>query len=154
MLLHISIKRLRTKPSAGPRTIEHVLSINISAQATIPAEKDWIKTIDMTKIIRQNSPPYKMLVLSQERTLANSAQARKRARQADKRRSRNQAQRSEMRTHIKRVVKQIAAGSKEEAVAAYNQAVPAIDSAVSKGLIHKNKAARHKSRLNVQIKAM
>ncbi|MEW8153790.1 MAG: 30S ribosomal protein S20, partial [Candidatus Thiodiazotropha endolucinida] len=45
--------------------------------------------------------------------MANSAQARKRARQADKRRSRNQAQRSEMRTHIKRVLKQIAAGSKE-----------------------------------------
>ncbi|MEW8045542.1 MAG: 30S ribosomal protein S20, partial [Candidatus Thiodiazotropha sp.] len=74
--------------------------------------------------------------------------------QADKRRSRNQAQRSEMRTHIKRVLKQIAAGSKEGAEEAYKQAVPAIDSAVSKGLVHKNKAARHKSRLNVQIKAM
>ncbi|MEW8029197.1 MAG: 30S ribosomal protein S20 [Candidatus Thiodiazotropha sp.] len=86
--------------------------------------------------------------------MANSAQARKRARQADKRRSRNQAQRNEMRTHIKRVVKQIAGGSKEDAVEAYKQAIPAIDSAVSKGLIHKNKAARHKSRLNVQIKAM
>ncbi|MEW8154393.1 MAG: 30S ribosomal protein S20, partial [Candidatus Thiodiazotropha endolucinida] len=71
-----------------------------------------------------------------------------------KRRSRNQAQRSEMRTHIKRVLKQIAAGSKESAEEAYKQAVPAIDSAVSKGLVHKNKAARHKSRLNVQIKAM
>jgi small subunit ribosomal protein S20 len=86
--------------------------------------------------------------------LANSAQARKRARQADKRHSRNQAQRSEMRTHIKKVAKEIAAGSKEGAVQAYKQAVPVIDSAVSKGLIHKNKAARHKSRLNVQIKAM
>ncbi|MES9944271.1 30S ribosomal protein S20 [Candidatus Thiodiazotropha sp. CDECU1] len=86
--------------------------------------------------------------------MANSAQARKRARQADKRRGRNQAQRSEMRTHIKRVVKLIAAGSKDSAVEAYKQAVPAIDNAVSKGLIHKNKAARHKSRLNVQIKAM
>ncbi|MGD8911348.1 MAG: 30S ribosomal protein S20 [Candidatus Thiodiazotropha sp.] len=86
--------------------------------------------------------------------MANSAQARKRARQADKRRSRNQAQRSEMRTHIKRVIKQIAAGSKEGAIEAYKQAMPAIDSAVNKGLIHKNKAARHKSRLNVQIKTM
>ena len=86
--------------------------------------------------------------------MANSAQARKRARQADNRRGRNQAQRSEMRTHIKRVVKQIATGSKEGAVEAYKQAVPAIDSAVTKGLIHKNKAARHKSRLNIQIKAM
>ncbi len=86
--------------------------------------------------------------------MANSAQARKRARQADKRRSRNVAQRSEMRTHIKKVTKQIAAGDKEGAIAAYTAAVPVIDSTVGKGLIHKNKAARHKSRLNVQIKAM
>lgn len=64
------------------------------------------------------------------------------------------AQRSEMRTFIKKVTKQIAAGNKEGAVAAYTAAAPVIDSAVSKGLIHKNKAARHKSRLNVQIKAM
>jgi small subunit ribosomal protein S20 len=86
--------------------------------------------------------------------LANSAQARKRARQANKRHSRNQAQRSEMRTHIKKVAKAIATGSKEGAVEAYKLAIPVIDSAVSKGLIHKNKAARHKSRLNVQIKAL
>lgn len=86
--------------------------------------------------------------------MANSAQARKRARQADKRRSRNIARRSEMRTYIKRVIKQIAAGDKESATAAFAAAVPVIDSAVSKGLVHKNKAARHKSRLNVQIKGM
>ncbi|MCU7906038.1 MAG: 30S ribosomal protein S20 [Candidatus Thiodiazotropha sp. (ex Epidulcina cf. delphinae)] len=86
--------------------------------------------------------------------MANSAQARKRARQADKRHSRNQAQRSEMRTQIKKVAKQIVTGSKEGAAEAFKQAAPVIDSAVSKGLIHKNKAARHKSRLNVQIKAM
>jgi small subunit ribosomal protein S20 len=64
------------------------------------------------------------------------------------------AQRNEMRTFIKKVTKQIAAGDKEGAVAAYTAAVPVIDSTVSKGLIHKNKAARHKSRLNVQIKAL
>jgi len=86
--------------------------------------------------------------------LANSAQARKRARQADVSRQRNQAQRSEMRTYIKKVSKQILAGNKEGAAEAYKQAVPVIDSAVNKGLIHRNKAARHKSRLNVQIKAM
>jgi len=86
--------------------------------------------------------------------LANSAQARKRARQADKSRTRNQAQRSELRTFIKKVAKLIAAGDKENAVSAYKAAVPVIDGAASKGLIHKNKAARHKSRLNVQIKAM
>ena len=86
--------------------------------------------------------------------MANSAQARKRARQAIKRRSRNMAQRNELRTYIKKVSKQIAAGDKDGATAAYTAAVPVIDSAVSKGLIHKNKAARHKSRLNVQIRAM
>jgi small subunit ribosomal protein S20 len=86
--------------------------------------------------------------------LANSAQARKRARQANNRRSRNMAQRNELRTYIKKVSKQIAAGDKEGASAAYTAAVPVIDSAVNKGLIHKNKAARHKSRLNVQIRAM
>lgn len=86
--------------------------------------------------------------------MANSAQARKRARQADKRRLRNQAQRSEMRTYIKKVAKLIAAGDKENAIAAYKAALPVIDSAACKGLIHKNKAARHKSRLNVQLKAM
>ncbi len=86
--------------------------------------------------------------------MANSAQARKRARQATKRRSRNMAQRNELRTYIKKVTKQIAAGDKEGATAAYTAALPVIDSAVNKGLIHKNKAARHKSRLNVQIRAM
>jgi small subunit ribosomal protein S20 len=64
------------------------------------------------------------------------------------------AQRNELRTFIKKVTKQIAAGDKEGAVTAYTAAVPVIDSAVNKGLIHKNKAARHKSRLNVQIKAL
>jgi small subunit ribosomal protein S20 len=59
-----------------------------------------------------------------------------------------------MRTYIKKVVKAIDANDKEGAQAAYTQAVPAVDGAVTKGLIHKNKAARHKSRLNAQIKAM
>ena len=86
--------------------------------------------------------------------MANSAQARKRARQADKRRLSNQAQRSHMRTYIKKVTKVIAAGDKDNAIAAYNEAVPVIDSSVNKGLMHINKAARHKSRLNAQIKAM
>jgi small subunit ribosomal protein S20 len=59
-----------------------------------------------------------------------------------------------MRTYVKKVVKVIAGGNKDEAVAAYKEAVPVIDSSVNKGLIHRNKAARHKSRLNAQIKAM
>lgn len=86
--------------------------------------------------------------------MANSAQARKRARQAEDHRQRNAAQRSEMRTHIKKVVKAIGAGDKDAATAAYRAAVPVIDSVVGKGLVHKNKAARHKSRLNAHLKAM
>ena len=86
--------------------------------------------------------------------MANSAQARKRARQADKNRLHNQGQRSHMRTFIKKVVKAITDGDREEAVAAYRAATPVIDRTANLGLIHKNKAARHKSRLNAQIKAM
>ncbi|HDK37466.1 MAG TPA: 30S ribosomal protein S20 [Thiolapillus brandeum] len=86
--------------------------------------------------------------------MANSLQARKRARQAEKRRTHNAARRSMLRTHIKKVVYAIEAGDKETASAAYKAAVPVLDNAVSKGIIHKNKAARHKSRLNAHIKAM
>ncbi|WP_456379761.1 30S ribosomal protein S20 [Thiolapillus sp.] len=86
--------------------------------------------------------------------MANSLQARKRARQAEKRRTHNAARRSMLRTHLKKVVYAIEAGDKETASAAYKKAVPVLDNAVSKGLIHKNKAARHKSRLNAHIKAM
>lgn len=86
--------------------------------------------------------------------MANSAQARKRVRQAEKSRGRNASQRSMMRTHLKRVVHAIDAGDKEAAEAAYKAAIPAIDRAAGKGLIHANKAARHKSRLNVRIKAL
>jgi len=86
--------------------------------------------------------------------VANSPQARKRARQAEKRRKHNASRRSMMRTYIKKVVRAIEAGDKEAAVEAYRAAVPVIDRMANKGLIHKNKAARHKSRLNAHIKAM
>jgi small subunit ribosomal protein S20 len=59
-----------------------------------------------------------------------------------------------LRTYVKKVVKAIAAGDKEGAVEAYKQAQPIIDRIVGNGLIHKNKAARHKSRLNAHIRAM
>jgi len=86
--------------------------------------------------------------------LANSAQAKKRARQAEVHRQRNAGQRSETRTYIKNTLKAIATGVKEDASAAFAKAIPAIDRAAGKGLIHPNKAARHKSRINKQIKAM
>ncbi|MES1925403.1 30S ribosomal protein S20 [Salinisphaera sp. T31B1] len=86
--------------------------------------------------------------------MANSAQARKRALQAVTRRERNVAQRSLVRTHIKKVQKAIASGDANEAQAVFKAAVPIIDRMAGKGQIHRNKAARHKSRLNAQIKAM
>ena len=86
--------------------------------------------------------------------MANSAQAEKRARQAEKRRQQNASQRSTLRTFIKKVVKAIETGDKAAAAEAYKTAVPRIDSATNKGIIHANKAARHKSRLNAHIKAM
>ena len=86
--------------------------------------------------------------------MANSAQARKRARQAEKNRQQNASHRSMMRTHIKNVVKAIDAGDKSAAEAAYKAAIPVIDRMAGKGLIHKNKAARHKSRLNITIRGM
>ena len=86
--------------------------------------------------------------------MANSPQAIKRARQAEKCRQRNASQRSNMRTHVKKVIAAIQDGDREAAMAAYKNAVPAIDSAAGKGLIHANKAARHKRRLNQHIRAM
>ena len=86
--------------------------------------------------------------------MANSPQAKKRARQAETRRSHNASLRSLVRTVIKKVVAAIESGDAEQARVAYNDAVPVIDRMADKGIIHKNKAARHKSRLNAQVKAL
>ena len=86
--------------------------------------------------------------------MANIKSSAKRARQAVKRRAHNMALRSRVRTHIKRVLAAIEAGDKPAAETAYKEAVPVIDTMVSKGIIHKNKAARHKSRLNRHIRAL
>lgn len=86
--------------------------------------------------------------------MANLRQAAKRARQAEKRRQQNASQRAEMRTYVKRVVNAIARGDKEGAETAYKAAVPVIDQVAHKGLVHQNKAARHKSRLNAHIRAL
>ncbi len=86
--------------------------------------------------------------------MANSPQAKKRARQAEKRRQHNASLRSVVRTSIKKVVAAIKAGDAEGAKQALSAAVPVIDRMADKGIIHKNKAARHKSRLNAQVKAL
>jgi small subunit ribosomal protein S20 len=86
--------------------------------------------------------------------LANTRQAKKRAKQSEKRRVRNASRKTEMRTYLKNVVKAIQAGNKEAAIAAYRQATSIVDRLATSGLIHKNKADRHKSRLNAHIKGM
>ncbi|MBU6459842.1 MAG: 30S ribosomal protein S20 [Proteobacteria bacterium] len=86
--------------------------------------------------------------------MANSAQARKRARQSIKQRAHNASLRSTLRTAIKKVTKAIAAGDKAAAQTIYNESVSVIDRIADKRIIHKNKAARHKSRLNSAIKAL
>ncbi|MEM1244028.1 MAG: 30S ribosomal protein S20 [Pseudomonadota bacterium] len=86
--------------------------------------------------------------------MANSAQARKRVRQNKRRRDHNMALRSRLRTFIKKVYTAVEAGNKENAQTAFKQAVPVIDKMVSKGIIHKNKAARHKSRLSKHVKKL
>ena len=86
--------------------------------------------------------------------MANIKSAAKRARQAETRRQHNVALRSRMRTAIKKVQKAAAAGDAEQAASLYKEAVPQIDTMVSKGIIHKNNAARTKSRLSKRIKSL
>jgi small subunit ribosomal protein S20 len=86
--------------------------------------------------------------------VANTKSAEKAARQAQKHRARNVALRSRMRTAVRGVTAAIAAKNKEAAVATYKEAVPVIDALVNKQIIHRNKAARHKSRLSAQIRAL
>ena len=86
--------------------------------------------------------------------MANIASAKKRARQSEKIRLHSASQRSMLRTHIKKVTNAIEVKDKKAAQDAFQTAVPVIDSMVSKGIIHKNKAARHKSRLNNHVKSL
>ncbi len=86
--------------------------------------------------------------------MANSPQARKRARQAEKRRAHNASLRSLVRTVIKKVHTAVQTGDPDAARTAYENAVPVIDRMADKGIIHKNKAARHKSRLSAHVKAL
>lgn len=86
--------------------------------------------------------------------MANIKSAIKRARQNVKLRQHNASARSMYRTFIKNVLKAVEAGDKELARASYAKAQPVIDKAACKGLLHKNKAARIKSRLSARVKAM
>jgi small subunit ribosomal protein S20 len=86
--------------------------------------------------------------------VANTPQAKKRARQNEVNRKHNASLRSMARTYIKKVEAKINAGNAEEAKAALKEAQPIMDSMVNKGIFAKNKVARTKSRLNTRIKAL
>ncbi|HEY5702388.1 MAG TPA: 30S ribosomal protein S20 [Gammaproteobacteria bacterium] len=86
--------------------------------------------------------------------MANIASAKKRARQGEKLRQHNASKRSMLRTTMKKVVTAAQAKDKDAATAAFNAAVPLIDRMAQQGLIHKNKAARHKSQLNSLVRAL
>ncbi|MAZ40406.1 MAG: 30S ribosomal protein S20 [Legionellales bacterium] len=86
--------------------------------------------------------------------MANTSSAKKRVRQNETRRQHNASLRSKFRTFVKKVLYALQEQDLEKAKIAYAEAVPVIDGMVNKGIIHKNKAARHKSRLNKKIKLL
>ncbi|EKE80836.1 30S ribosomal protein S20 [Idiomarina xiamenensis] len=86
--------------------------------------------------------------------MANIKSAKKRAKQAENNRRHNASRRSMMRTYLKKVNAAVEAKDKEAAQAALVQVTPILDRYATKGLISKNKAARHKSRLNAKVKAL
>ena len=86
--------------------------------------------------------------------MANTAQTRKRARQNDSQRAHNASLRSIFRTAVKKIVKAIQTGDKKAAAESYKENVAVIDRIADKKIVHKNKAARHKSRLNTAIKSL
>ena len=86
--------------------------------------------------------------------MANTAQARKRARQAEATRQRNASQKSELRTAVKKVKKALAAGDKALATSTFRESQAIIDRIADKRIVHKNLASRTKSRLSQAIKAL
>ena len=86
--------------------------------------------------------------------MANTKQAKKRVRQAEKHRQHNASMRSMLRTYVKRVLTAIATGDHKAATSSMQAATPIIDRMANKGIIHRNKAARHKSKLTLRIKKL
>ena len=86
--------------------------------------------------------------------MANTAQAKKRARQNDSQRLHNASLKSTLRTALKKITKAILSGDKKVAKKLFDENMPVIDKIADKKIIHKNKAARHKSRLNSALKSM
>lgn len=97
---------------------------------------------------------YNLLIKLEINPLANTKQAKKRARQAEKHRRHNASMRSLFRNSVKKVITAIASKNQDAAFAALAAATPIIDRMVGKGIVHKNKAARHKSRLVAHIRKL
>lgn len=110
--------------------------------------------IDKLLFSKENTRLFQGLTRYRSDHLANTKSAEKRARQATERRARNVMQRSKVRTSIKKVVTAVQGGDKAKAAAELKAATPVIDAMARKGIIHRNKAARHKSRLAKQVKAL
>jgi len=86
--------------------------------------------------------------------MAHSKSARKRAKQSARRRAENRSRRSALRTQLKKVIAAVESGDDAAAQAEFGKAVVALDKAATKGLVHKNEAARRKSRLAARVAAM
>ena len=86
--------------------------------------------------------------------MANTKSAEKAARQSSVHRARNDALTSQLRSAIRKATQSVKAGKHDEAASALAAATPVIDSMVNKGIIHRNKSARHKSRLTKQVSAL
>lgn len=86
--------------------------------------------------------------------MANTPQAKKRARQNEKRFEINKARRSRIRTYLRKVEEAIASGDKDASVAALKAAQPELMRGVTKGVFHKNTASRKMSRLASRVKAL
>ena len=124
------------------------------------------KTKDYTQVLRDQGAwfhplidkggqrPHTMRLVLGVLRLANTKSAEKAARQSTVHRARNDALTSHLRTAIRKATAALKAGKQEEATAALAHATPIIDSMVNKGIIHRNKAARHKSRLTKQVRAL
>lgn len=86
--------------------------------------------------------------------MANHISAKKRSVRNAKRGATNKAKNTRLKGYIKKIDQAIAAGDKKEAEAAFKKAQPLIQKSVSKGLMHKNTAARKMSRLSARVKAL
>ncbi len=86
--------------------------------------------------------------------MANSPQAKKRARQTERRTEVNKARRSRIRTYLRKVEEAIAGGNADNAAAALKEAQPEMMRGVTKGVLHKNTASRKMSRLAARVKAL